>query len=232
MATTATMPLNANFPTFQGFSSAFIILGILLVYQVLSRPGILFRTARHAVFLAGYAFIGLSLIMEIMHENPAFYGIFQIGFMLAGAVLVSSLCRDRRAFYSGLYGYILGCVILTAIVVLTTYGKVSSVSVTGDFSSTSSLRLNAFYDSPLYDNINGMAFFASQGALLTLIFVLNSTKRLQKFILLGISVLCMVGIFVTMSRSGLTIFVLASAAVFNTYGIIRPRFIISQWCLY
>jgi hypothetical protein len=161
-----------------------------------------------------------------MHENSAFYGIFQIGFMLVGAVLVSSLCRDRRAFYSGLYGYILGCIILTVIVVLTTYGKISSATVTGNFSSASGLRFNAFSDNPLQDNIGGMAFFASQGALLTLILVLNSTKCLQRFVLLGISVLCMVGLFITMSRSGLTDFVLASAAVFYTYGIMRPRVII------
>ena len=227
MATTALVPMQSNLPLFLGFSSTFVLFGILLVYQVLCRPGIFLRTVQHPVSRASYLFIGLILMIEIAHGSPAFYEIVRIGFMLLGAVVLASLCRDRRALFSGIYGYILGSMVLSALLLFTTYGKLSSAAITDDFYNVSVLRKNAFSDNPLQDNLNTMALFAAQGAILAMALGLTAKTLRRQSVFLGLGMLCIAGTFITMSRSGIVILVLAYAAILYVYGIMRPKVFIA-----
>jgi hypothetical protein len=227
MATLALVPMQSNLPRFLEFSSAFGLFGILLVYQVLCRPGILLRTVQHPVSCAGYLFISLILMIEIAHGSPAFYEIVRIGFMLIGAVLLASLCRDRRALFSGIYGYILSSALLSVLLLFTTYGKLGSAAPTNDFYSVSVVRANAFSDNPLQDNLNTMAFFAAQGAILAIALGLTAKTLRRRSVFLGLGILCIAGTFITMSRSGIVILVLAHAAILYVYRTMRPKIFIA-----
>ena len=146
--TIALLPQQSNLPKPGGFSLLFILFGLLIAYQVVCRPSILLRTARHPVFKAAYLFVGTALIVDMLHGNAAYYGIFRILFMLIGGILVASLCRDRQALLYGMYGYVIGATVLSGLLFATTYGKLGILAATGSFHDASYQRILLFADNP------------------------------------------------------------------------------------
>ena len=129
IATTSVLPLQSDLPKVRGISMGFIMFALVAGYMLLWRPRIFVRSLRHPVFLAGFTLIGISLVMEILHDSTGFFMIWRILLMLFGAVVLAALCRDRQAIRSRIYGLLGGSVILASLLFLKTYGAISAAEV-------------------------------------------------------------------------------------------------------
>ena len=107
----------------------FIMFAISTGYTLLWRLGILIRTLHHPVFLAGFALVGIGLVMEFLHDSAGFSEIRHIVLMLLGAVVVAALCRDRKAMLWSMYSLLGGSVVLAGFLFLKTYGTISVAEV-------------------------------------------------------------------------------------------------------
>ncbi len=224
--TFAVMPMQANLPKLRGFGFAFIIFGLVLAHQLFFRPRVFWLCARHRIYIAGYIFVGFIGVVELIHGNADVYGIVRIIFMLVGGIGVASLCRDRHTLYTGLIGYVVGAVVLSSILLMESYGNIRSISVTtGSFHDISSARGEAFSQSSLEENLNNIAFYASQGAIIALVLSLLGDSRTagRRFFFAVIGLICIVSTFVTMSRTGIMIFLVAAVAIAYSYGLLRAR---------
>ena len=225
--TVALVPMQANLPTFGGVGVLFVVFMILIIYQLMIHTGAFIRTAQHPVFLTGYAFLGIAGLFETLHGNSAYSGIIRIGFMLIGGVIIASLCRDRRALVAGMYGYVLGAVVLSFLLVFTTHEKLSASEATGDYMDASVQRKAVFAGNPLKDDLNTMSFFAAEGAIVATALALGKKHLFQRYLLFGFGAICMAGTFIPMSRSGLLILVISLAVIVYRYGIMRPQVILA-----
>lgn len=227
--TLAVIPMQANLPKLRGFGFAFMLFGVVLAHQLFFRPLVFWRSARHRIFIAGYYFIGFIGIMDLIHGNPDIYGIMRILFMLVGGIVVASICRDRRAFYVGLIGYVVGSLVFSSILLMESYGKVSSINTaSNDFYDVSHARADVFSQSSLEENLNTIAFYSSQGAISALVFsLLGGGGGLRRILLAGAGFICVIAAFVTMSRTGIITLLIAAAAIAYSYGLARTRIIIS-----
>jgi len=210
--------LNAYSP-FPTFPVMFILFALSGAYILLNRPGMLAKTWEHPVFLTTYAFLCLSFLLESVHSYASYEELFRIGQMIAGAVIVATLCRDRRAFRAAIYGYIIVGILLSIFLFSTAYSTLRAATVT-DFTQASLLRGEAFSDNPLEADLNGMAFVCGQGAVAALALALSAVVPRRRYLFLGISLFCFVGAFLPLSRSGAVI-VLASAATVTFVSKVR-----------
>ena len=222
MATIILLPLQGNLPKLGEVSSLFIIFGVLGVFLVFCRPGVLARTLRHPVFLSGYALIGIALLMEVIHSSTGYDTILRCFYMFTGAVFIASLCRDRWALRSGMYGVMLASVWMAALLFLTVYGKLS-LGNTNSYLQATDLRSQAMADNLLEDNWNTMGFLTAEGAVVALALGLSTKTRLQQYVFLAVGAFCAVATFLPMSRSATVVLVVATTAIFYTQGIMRAR---------
>jgi hypothetical protein len=138
--------------------------------------------------------------------------------MLLGGVFVAALSRDLRALRVGMYGYLLAGLWLTVLLFLTTYGVLQGAKAT-NFEEATMVRSAVFSEQPLEVNLNRMAFFAAQGAVVALGLALTTQSMLWRNIFLGVTAACMVGAFLPLSRSGIIIAIASCAAVTLCYGM-------------
>lgn len=222
-AMVALVPVQSNLPLWHGFSFVFLLFGLLLAHQLVFRPKSLMSTLLHPLSLAVCAFLAVIAVIEAMHDNPEMGEILRIGFMICGAIVCASMCRDRRAFSWGIHGYILGSAIVSTILILSMYGRLSIAPSGSDFYDVSVTRMNAFHGSALRDNLNALAFYASQGAILTAALVLTARNRKTRIILLSIGSLCLFASFLSMSRGVIVILVFTFFCMLRAHGIMNPR---------
>jgi hypothetical protein len=226
MAIVVLLPLQSDLPKFGEISFLFIMFAVLAGYVALCRLGALVKTLRHPVFLAGSALVGIGFLMEVIHGSTGYIEVFRVFLMLMGAALIASLCRDRRALNSGLYGILLAGVWLSALLFLSTYSSLSLTTVS-NFSEASQLRIKSIHDTPLTTNWNAVAFFTAQGALVALALALTARAHLQYYVFFAIGAFCLVGTFLPMSRTALVILALASAAILYARGIMQVRVVVA-----
>ena len=97
IATIVLLPLENHIPAVFGFSILWILFAAIGLHLLLNRPQALLKTWRHPVFVTAYGLVFVGLIVELFQPNSEFRELASIGQMIAGAVLVASLCRDRKA---------------------------------------------------------------------------------------------------------------------------------------
>jgi hypothetical protein len=220
----AILPMQSNLSTIKGYSILFICFGVLFLYQIWLRPRTIFRSATHTSFIAGFVFIFLCYFIEMLHKNADQYYIIRMAFMFLGGVVIASLCRGKKALNTAILGYMVGTAILATILIATSYGKVSSLTKYNNMANISYERGRAFSDKYLQDNLNQIAFFASQGAIIAFAFALK-TSGIRRALVTCIGLLCTVATFLPMSRSGIIILALGLASVGYVYGIVKPHII-------
>lgn len=194
------LPLQNHFPAVAGMSILFLVFGALAAYVILSRPRSLQKTWCHPVFIAAYAFIGVSTLLEYSSPLPRYDEIFRFGQMLVGMVCVATLCRDRSALEAGLYGYIVAALWLAVYLFMTSYGVIQGMGEASTFNQASKVRAAAFADQALQANINGVAFICTQGGVTAFALALSSRSSYHRVLLLGIATFCLVASFLPMSR--------------------------------
>ena len=136
--------------------------------------------------------------------------------MYIGAIVIATLCRDRRALRACVFGYILVGVFLAIYLFLTSYGALQGATAT-DFDEASRLRAEVFEENALYANVNSMAFFLAQSAAVTLAIALTSRSAFAHYGLFGVTAVCFIASFLPLSRSGTAITLLACVAVVLAY---------------
>ena len=225
LATISIVPLQSDLPVVRGMSMAFIMFAISTGYTLLWRLGILARTLHHPVFLAGFALVGIGLVMEVLHDSAGFSEIRHIVLMLLGAVVVAALCRDRKAMLWSMYSLLGGSVVLAGFLFLKTYGTISVAEV-DTAQDADQLRVAMVQSNQFQANLNGMAYSMAQGAVVALALALTATTPRRRYVFSAIAVVCLFGTFLPMSRTGLVALAVSCAAVAYARGIMYPRGVI------
>lgn len=219
------IPLQTYFPTYGGASVTFLCMTIILGYLVFLRPKALLKTLMHPVILTGFVFMGISFVMEFLHESDGYGTVRGIGLMVLGGAAVAALCRDRKALLFALYGYLGASIIVVLVLMLTAFGKLSAVQA-GDFDEASQARVQVYSKKPLGNDINTLAFHAGQGVVAALVLGLSARSVFQKFLVIVVGIFLVIGTFLPMSRGGVAILMASCAAVIYSYGLMRPKVIL------
>nr|WP_281721794.1 O-antigen ligase family protein [Nitrosomonas nitrosa] len=213
------LPLENELPTVAGMSASFLIFGALAIYVVLNRPRALGVIWYHPVFIAAYAFIGVSVLLEFSSPLSSYQQIIRFAQMIAGAVCVAVLCRDRSALAAGLYGYVAAALWVSFLLIMNSYGVLAGMGSASDFDEASQIRGSV--DVGFRDNLNRVAFVCTQGAIVA--FALSLSARLERYriILGGIATFSLVASFLTMSRGAFVISLVVFPAMLYTHGFRR-----------
>lgn len=211
------LPLQEYLPHVAGMSASFLIFAVLAAYAIVNCHRNLSVVWLHPVFIAAYVFIGVSVSLEFSSPLSKYTEIVRFGQMIAGAVSVAALCRDRATMAAGLYGYIATALWVAVVLYLTSYGTLQE-SAASDFQEASNVRDQVLGDNPLGASLDGLAFTCAQGAIVA--FSLSLFERLKHLrpLLLGIVAFCLIASFLTMSRGAAVVCLVSFSAVSFTYG--------------
>ena len=212
------LPLQDYFPPVAGMSSSFLLFAALGAYVVAYRLRILEAIWRYPIFIAGYVFFVVSILLELSSPLPDLYQSKRFAEMLGGMMCVAVLCRDRSALTAGLYGYIATAVWVTVILYLTGYETLQGMAAE-DFSQAEQLRGQAFSEKVVGANLNQLAFMCAQGSLVAFALCLSGKSRRLRGLLLGIAVFCLLGTFLTMSRGAALVSFVGGAVILYNHGI-------------
>lgn len=212
------IPLEDHIPAIAGRSIIFLLFGVLGLYVFFNRPKVLSKICRHPLFLIGYIFLVLSFLIESLHPYADYQELIRVGQMLGGAIFVASLCRDRWALRTCMYGYLLVGLWMSVLLFLTAYGALQGVTAT-NFQEATVIRAKVFHDNPLQANLNRMAFFTAQGAVVALVLTLTAHSSFQRNLFFGITALCLIATFLPLSRSGIAIVIISCTVITFIYGL-------------
>jgi len=218
LTTIIILPLETHIPTVAGFSALFLMFAVLAGYVIVARPHVVVRIWRHPVFIAAYAFLAISGLLEFTSPLPMYEAVFRFGLMIVGAIVVASLCRDRLALGACLYGYIGAGLWLAVILFLSSYGALRGVTAT-DFNEASRIRAEVFRAKAVRGNINAMSFACLQGGIVAFAYTIASGSPRRRKLSLGIAVFCVSASLLTMSRAAAAISILACLAVLYAHGV-------------
>jgi hypothetical protein len=218
LATILLLPLETHIRPVPGFSLLFFIFVLLAGYVIVNRPHILDRIWRHPVFIAAYACLGVSSLMEFTSPLSSYVVITSFGLMIGGAIVVAALCRDRLALGACLYGYIGAALWFSIVLFLNVYGTLQGVAAT-DFDEASQIRGQVLVDIPVRTNVNAMAFTCAQGGIVAFVLALTGSSPYRRTFFSVIAVFCLVAACLPMSRSGVAISILSCGAILYAYGV-------------
>jgi hypothetical protein len=216
------LPLEAHIRQVPNFSIMFLMFAVLAGYIAIKRLRSLDRVWMHPVFVAAYIFIGLSAAVELANPSSRFETIGRFAMMIAGALFVASLCRDRTALKMLMYGYVGAALWLGTLLFLTSYGTLSGVVAT-DSQEASIARVEAFRDSPIQGNLNRLAYSCVQGGVVALAFTLGGASVPRRNIFTLIGIFCLVASSLPMSRQAIIIDFVACTAMLKAYGIRKGK---------
>jgi len=126
--------------------------------------------------------------------------------MIGGALFISVLCRDKKAFVTTVIVYILATLVIGILLFLSTYFKLEVATAT-NFNEASKVRSEALSGSVIEENLNRMSFVLGQGAVFSLIFALTAVRKSRILLWTAIGLFLVVAATLPMSRSGIGIMV-------------------------
>lgn len=212
-----TLPLENYFPTVAGMSMSSLVFAMLAFYVIVNRPRILGEMWRHPVFLAAYAFIGVSALLEFSSPLSTYDHLIRFAQMIAGAVCAAVLCRDRSMLTISLYAYIVTALWVSVVLFSTGYETLQGMAAE-DFGEASKLRGEAFVEKPVGANINGLAVICVQGGIVSFALSLSARLKHLRILLLGISGFCLIASFLPMSRGAAAISLASFAIILHAHG--------------
>jgi hypothetical protein len=216
--TIVALPTENHFLFIPGFSLQFILFGIIAVYIVLNRFFELLNTVVHPALLSAYLFLTIGFLLEWTHDDASYYELIRVAQMIGGAILIACLCRDLPALRMACYGYLTAGLYLSILLFFTAYGALSA-STASDFQEASKLRAEVFEDNPLQANLNNMAFGAAQAAVVALSWGLLARRTLPRGFYAAAGLICLIGTFLSLSRSGVAIVLASCTGVMYAFGL-------------
>lgn len=224
MTTVIILPLESHIPTVAGMSVSFLIFGTLAAYVIVNRPRALGKIFSHPVFIAAYAFIVVSALLEFSSPLPSYLEIRRFGEMIAGMACVAVLCRDRAGLAAGLYGFVAAGLWVSVQLYLTSYGILHDMGTASDFDEATKLRSNV--DVGFSINLNHLAFVCMQGAITAFALSLADKSKHRRILLTGIACFCLVASFLSMSRGSAVASVVCFAAILYASGVKQGKALI------
>jgi hypothetical protein len=218
-----TWPLMGFFPGVPGYSLGFFIFMMCGGYILFKRPGTLARISADPLFVTAYVLLALGSLIEFFHPYASYSEIFRIGQMIAGAMIVASLCRDRSALRAAMQGYLIAGVWISVYFFLTSFSILSGATAT-DFHAASRVRGEALAGNPF--GANWAPFMSTIGAVVALASSLTAHAPRRRYLFLGIAVFCMIAGFLPLSRGGIVTMIVSLAAVMFASGVWRGRTIL------
>jgi hypothetical protein len=215
--------LRQYLPSFDGMSVPYLMFAILACYALFGRPKALARTLHHPVFLAAFALILLGFVIEFTHDLARYTHLTRMASMFVAAMVVASLCRDRRALLACISGYLISGVVVGILFFFTSYGTLRTATST-DFQEASQVRAEVFTD--IEGNLNELAFSTAQAAALALALALTARSPLRRKLFFGLALFCGIATFLPMSRGGMVIVGASCSAVMYMYGVRNVRVIL------
>lgn len=212
------LPMQDYFPAIAGMSVSFLLFAVLAAYVIMNRPQALGTMWQHPVFIAAYAFIVISVLMEFTSPLPQYAQSRRFAEMIGGTICVAILCRDRPGLTAGLYGYIAAALWVSVALCLTSYGMLQGMGPASDFHAAEKIREEAFQEKIVGANLNRLAFVCTQGALVAFALCLSDKWERLRAPLLGIVAFCLIASFLPMSRGSAIVGLLGFAVIFYTHG--------------
>lgn len=212
------LPLEDHIRIIPGYSLQFVMFGVVGLYLLLIQPSALLKTMAHPAFLAAYAFLVYSFAMEMTTTYPHFKEPLRIAQMIAGAILIASICRDIQGLKVALSGYMVAGLWLSVLLFLTSYGALQGAAA-ANFDEASRLRDELFEENPIEANLNSMAFAAGQGAMVALAWALMARTPPVRNFFLAVGLFCLVATFLPLSRGGVFIAFISCASVMYHFGL-------------
>lgn len=219
------LPLQDYFPAIAGMSVMFLIYGALAVYVIVNRQRILGEVWCHSVFVAAYAFVIVSALLEYSSPLSSYGDIRRFAEMIGGAVCVAVLCRDRPALTAGLYGYMATALWVSVVLFSTGYETLQGMDAE-DFYQAESLRSQAYGNKPMGANINALAFVCTQGAIVAFALSLSDRFKHLRVLLAGIACFCLIASLLPMSRGAATVGLVSFSAILYTHGFRQGKTLI------
>jgi len=211
------LPLESHIPTVAGMSVSFLIFVSLGLYVIVNRPRTLGKICFHPVFIAAYAFIGVSALLEFSSPLPRYLEIRRFGEMIGGMACVAALCRDRAGLAAGLYGFVAAALWVSVQLYLTSYGILHDMGTASDFNEASKLRSNV--DVGFTINLNTLAVVCVQGAIVAFALSLSDKAKHRRILLIGVACFCLVASFLSMSRGSALASLVCFAAILYAGGV-------------
>jgi hypothetical protein len=230
-ATVLILPVQNHFPSVAGMSVGFLIFAAIAGYVIVDSSSILGKVWHHPCFIAAYAFIGVSILLEFSSPLSRYDEVVRFAQMIGGAVCLAVLCRDRAALTAGLYGYIAAALWVSAYLYLTSYGVIQEMGEATSFHQASKVRAEAFADKSLQANVNALAFVCSQGAIVAFALALVGQVKHRRILLLGIATFCLVAAFLPMSRGAAVISLVSFGAILYVQGVSHGKTLIFAFVL-
>ena len=198
------------------FSIMWIVFALIGLYVSLNRPLSLLKAAIHPVFLTAYALLIVGFLIENSHVDSEYVELNSFAYMIAGAVVVAALCRDRLSLKAVFYGYIGASIWLAIFLMLNFQGQFRGAIATS-LNEATTVRDQIFRDNSLATGLNTMASIMAQGTVLafTLTLTANSIRRRTVFLL--VTIFCAVATFLPMSRGSVLMVIVSCAVVLVAY---------------
>jgi O-antigen ligase len=212
----ASLPLENELPTVFSRSVPAAVLLAVGIYTTLFHWPRLIRTIRHPFFVMAFCFIALAILLEYTHEDPQITFAYRTMQMFIGALLLSTLCRDKDALNYALAGVLLAGSLLALAIVFGAYGKIASAQV-ANFQEASRLRREVFVGSALDMGLNRMSFLCGEAAVVGMALMLQSKKGMFRILMAGFTTVCLLGTFLLFSRGGAMITAFGGIVVFLLY---------------
>jgi hypothetical protein len=225
-ATIVLMPLETVVPTIAGLSSSFIIFALLACYVLPCRSVTLTSTAFHPVFISLYMMLFVGLLAESLHPFSSYAELGRIAQMVVGAILIATLCRDRKALRAGLFGYAAVGVWMAIVLLATSYGALSAASAR-NFDEASQVRAEVMSNNVLSANLNAMALITGRSVAVVLVLALAVRSNMRRYLLFAVAVFCAIATFLPLSRGAIVNLAISCAVVMLSFKGKRLRVVVA-----
>jgi hypothetical protein len=210
-----------------GFSLGFIILGLAGGYVLFRRPRSLAQILFDPVMVTAYILLGLGYLIEFLHPHASYREILRIGQMIAGAIIVASLCRDRSALRLAMHSYLIAGLLLSVYMFLASFTSLSRATAT-DFFEANQVRRELFENNPYQGSVVYLTPVPPvYGAAVALALTLTAHTPYGRYLLLAATVFCSIAATLSLSRTAILMLIGSLVAVMFTSGIRRGRTILT-----
>jgi hypothetical protein len=183
-------------------------------------------TAFHPVFVSLYLMLFVGLLAESLHKFSSYTELGRIAQMVVGAVLIATLCRDRKALRAGMFGYAAVGLWMAIVLLATSYGALSAATAR-NFDEASQVRAEVMSNNVLSANLNAMALITGRSVAVVLVLALAVRSNVRRYFLFGLAVFCTIATFLPLSRGAIVNLVVTCTVVMLAFKGKRLRVVVA-----
>ena len=191
---------------FGDFSLSWVYFACLAAYVVLRQPRV--ELLKQPLVISAAAFLAFCAFYESVLPFSRLDDLVRFGQSILGGILIASLCTDRMAMKSALFGLLAGGLWFSIDVYNSSYDLLNQAAV-GSFAEASSLRVQTMDALTIAANLNRIGFLCAEGAIVAISFALFAQTLHRRILFLGLSIPCLLGTFLVQSRSAVITVVIA-----------------------